>query len=175
MSWHSRGPKHSECDQAGPAGASGDRHHPPCPPPASCLYRNFSLLGTPLVPKNKYHQRSEKCSKKGKQARRNSDSSAVKQAKGLSISLKGNRGFPGGTRGKEPACHAGDSCSIPGLGRSPGAGTGNPLLHSFLENPMDRGAWQATVHRVTKSQTRLKGLSTHTHARATGNILSHVL
>ena len=119
VSWHSRGPKHSECDQAGPAGASGDRHHPPCPPPASCLYRNFSLLGTPLVPKNKYHQRSEKCSKKGKQARRNSDSSAVKQAKGLSISLKGNRGFPGGTRGKEPACQCRRLVFDPWVGKIP--------------------------------------------------------
>ena len=119
VSWHSRGPKHSECDQAGPAGASGDRHHPPCPPPTSCLYRNFSLLGTPLVPKNKYHQRSEKCSKKGKQARRNSDSSAVKQAKGLSISLKGNRGFPGGTRGKEPACQCRRLVFDPWVGKIP--------------------------------------------------------
>ena len=50
--------------------------------------------------------------------------------------------------------------SIPGLGRSPGGGHGNPLQYSLLENPMDRGAWQATVHGVAKSQTRLKGLST---------------
>ena len=46
-----------------------------------------------------------------------------------------------------------DKGSIPGLGRSPGEGNGNPLLYSCLENPMDRGAWQATIHRVTKSQT----------------------
>ena len=46
-----------------------------------------------------------------------------------------------------------DSGSIPGLGRSPGGGHGNPLQYSCLENPMDRGAWWATVHRVTKSQT----------------------
>ena len=52
--------------------------------------------------------------------------------------------------------------SIPGLGRSPGEGHGNPLQYSCLENPMDRGAWRATVHRVTKSWTRLKRLSTHT-------------
>jgi len=49
-----------------------------------------------------------------------------------------------------------DMDSIPGLGRSPGGGNGNPLQYSCLENPMDRGAWKATVHRVTKSQTRLK-------------------
>ena len=46
-----------------------------------------------------------------------------------------------------------DVGSIPGLGRSPGGGRGNPLQYSHLENPMDRGAWQAMVHRVTKSQT----------------------
>jgi len=49
---------------------------------------------------------------------------------------------------------------IPGLGRSPGGGQGNPLRYSCLENPMDRGAWRATVHKVTKSQTRPKRLST---------------
>ena len=56
---------------------------------------------------------------------------------------------------------AGDSGSIPRLGRSPGGEHGNPLRYSCLENPMDRGAWQATVHRVAKSQTRLKRLGTH--------------
>ena len=50
----------------------------------------------------------------------------------------------------------GDARSIPGLGRSPGEGNGNPLEYSRLENPMDRGAWWATVHGVTKSQTRLR-------------------
>ena len=60
------------------------------------------------------------------------------------------RGFPGGSDGKESACNAGDSGSIPGLGRSPGEGNGNPLQYSCLENPMDRGSWQATVHGVTK-------------------------
>ena len=49
---------------------------------------------------------------------------------------------------------------IPGLGRFPGVGNGNPLQYSCLENSMDRGAWQATVHRLTKSQTQLKQLST---------------
>ena len=49
---------------------------------------------------------------------------------------------------------------IPGLGRSPEGGHDNPLQYYCLENPMDRGTWQATGHRVTKSQTRLKGLST---------------
>ena len=61
--------------------------------------------------------------------------------------------FPGGSDGKESACSAGDLCLIPGLGRSPGEGNGNPLQCSFLENPMDRGAWWTTDHGVAKSQT----------------------
>jgi len=55
--------------------------------------------------------------------------------------------------------HTGDVGSIPGSGRSLGEGNGNPLQYSCLENPMDRGAWQATVHRVAKSGTRLKRFS----------------
>ena len=62
-------------------------------------------------------------------------------------------GFPGGSEGKESACNAGDLGLIPGLGRSPGGGHGNPLQYFCLENPMDRGAWQAMVHRVAQSQT----------------------
>ena len=59
-----------------------------------------------------------------------------------------------------------DAGSIPGSGRSPGGGNGNPLQYSCLENPMDRGAWPTMVHRVTESWTRLKQLSTahSTHA-----------
>ena len=63
-------------------------------------------------------------------------------------------GFPGGSEVKASASNAGDPGSIPGSGRSPGKGNGNPLQYSCLENPMDRGAWRATVHRVAKSQTR---------------------
>ena len=64
--------------------------------------------------------------------------------------------FLGSSEGKEPACSAGDLGLIPGLGRSPGEGNGGyPLQDSGLENTMDRGAWQATVHGVTKSQTQL--------------------
>ena len=62
-------------------------------------------------------------------------------------------GFPGGSDGKESACNAGDQDSIPGWGRSPGGGNGNPLQYSCLENPMDRGVWWATVHGVAKSRT----------------------
>ena len=64
-------------------------------------------------------------------------------------------GFAGGSDGKESDCNAGDLGLIPGLGRSPGGGNDNLLQYSCLENPMVRGAWQATVHGVTKSQTRL--------------------
>ena len=64
-------------------------------------------------------------------------------------------GFPGGSDGKKSARSAGDPDSIPGSGKSPGEGNGKPLQYSCLENPLDRGAWQATVHGVAKSQTRL--------------------
>ena len=64
-------------------------------------------------------------------------------------------GFPGGSGVKNPLATAGDAASIPGLGRSPGEGNGNPLQHSCLENPIDRGAWQATIHGVAKSPTWL--------------------
>ena len=63
--------------------------------------------------------------------------------------------MPGGSDSKESACNVGDPGSIPGWGRSSGEGTGNPLQYSCLENPMDRGAWQATVLGVAKKQTRL--------------------
>ena len=67
----------------------------------------------------------------------------------------------GGASGKEPTCQCRrpKRCLIPGWGRSPGGRHGNPLQYSCLENPMDRGAWRATVHRVAKSRTRLKWLS----------------
>ena len=76
-------------------------------------------------------------------------------------------GLPQWLSDKESTCNAGDVDEglIPGSGRSPGGGHGNPIQYSCLENPVDRGAWPATVHRVTKSWTRLKGLSTHTHER----------
>ena len=73
-------------------------------------------------------------------------------------------GFPGGASGKEPTCQSGDvrgAGSIPVSGSSPGGGHGNPLQHPCLENPLDREAWRATVHRVAKSRTQLKRLSTH--------------
>ena len=59
-------------------------------------------------------------------------------------------GFPGGSEVKASACNVGDLGSIPGSGRVPGEGNGNPLEYSCLENPMDGGAWWATVHGVTR-------------------------
>ena len=64
-------------------------------------------------------------------------------------------GFPGGSDGKESACNAGDPDLIPGSRRSPAEGNGSQLQNFCLENPMERGAWQATIHGVTKSGTRL--------------------
>ena len=61
-------------------------------------------------------------------------------------------GFLSGSDGKESACNEGDLGSVPGLGRCPGEGNGNPFQYSHLEEPMDRGAWQAIVHGVKKSQ-----------------------
>ena len=66
------------------------------------------------------------------------------------------QGFPGGLVVKDPPANAEDMGSIPELERLPGEGNGNPLLYSCLENSRDRGAWQATVHWVTKSQTLLR-------------------
>ena len=63
--------------------------------------------------------------------------------------------FPGGSDGKVSAYNAGDPGSIPGWGRSPGEGNGNPFQYSRLENPMDGGAWWAAVHGVSKSWIRL--------------------
>ena len=76
---------------------------------------------------------------------------------------------------KEPTCHAGDlrdPSSIPGSGRFPEGGHGNPLQYSCLENPLDRRAWQAMVPRVAQSWTQLKQLGTHTRTQAHVNILS---
>ena len=70
-------------------------------------------------------------------------------------------GFPGGPDGKESACNVGELDLIPRLERPLRGGHGNPLQYSYLGNFMDRGAWQATVHRVTESQIYLKWLSTY--------------
>ena len=63
-------------------------------------------------------------------------------------------GFPGGSVVKNPPASAGDSGSIPGLGRSPGGGNGNTFQYSWLENSMDGGSWWTTVQEITKNRTR---------------------
>ena len=83
-------------------------------------------------------------------------------------------GFPGGSDGK--ACNVGDLDLIPGLGRSPGEGNGNPLQYPCLKNPMDRGAWYATVHGVAESGTQLSDFAFLLMAikkRETLNMLQH--
>ena len=71
------------------------------------------------------------------------------------VNHRGPIGLPGGSDGQVSACNVGDLGLIPGLRRSPGEGSGNPLQYSYLENPMDRGAWWATFRGVAKSQTWL--------------------
>ena len=71
--------------------------------------------------------------------------------------------FPGGTVVENPRADAGDPGLIPGSGRSPGEGNGSTLQYSCLGNPMDRGAWQATIHGVTKEPDMTERLSMHTH------------
>ena len=71
------------------------------------------------------------------------------------ITFPTQRGFPGGSDGKESTCSVGDPGLTPGSGKSPGEGNGYPLQYSCLENPRDGGTWKATVHGVSKSQTRL--------------------
>ena len=65
----------------------------------------------------------------------------------------GKPGFPGGSKSKESTCNVGDMGSIPGSGRSPGEGNGNPLQYSCLKNSMDRGPWWATVRGIAESDT----------------------
>ena len=80
----------------------------------------------------------------------------------------GYQDLPWWLSSKASACNEGDLGSVPGSGRSPGGGNGNLLQDSCLENPQDRGAWQATVHGVAKSQTRLKQLNARVHREPGG-------
>ena len=84
-------------------------------------------------------------------------------------------GFPDGSDSKESACSVGDLVSIPGLGRSPGGGHGNPLQYSCLENPMDRGVWRATVHGVAKSRTRLSDFTSLLHTVSMQQMLAFLI
>ena len=82
-------------------------------------------------------------------------SSHLQNKSGNSCAASASLGFPGSSVGKDSTCNAGDLGSIPGLGRSPGGGNGCVFQFSCLENCMDRGAWHATVHVITKSWTPL--------------------
>ena len=81
-----------------------------------------------------------------------------------------NYGFLGGSDGEESASNSRDLGSIPASGRFPGEGNGNPFEYSCLENSMDRGAWRATVHGVTKSRTQLNDYYSHFHETDKGSI-----
>ena len=72
------------------------------------------------------------------------------------ITVKFRGGFPGSSVSKESACNSGDPGLISGSGKSPGKGNGNPIQYSCLENPIDRGAWQATVHGVARHDLATK-------------------
>ena len=99
----------------------------------------------------------------------------TREIKDVSMNFKPQkltRGFSSGSAVKESACNVGVAGSILGLGRSPGGGNGNPLWYSWVENPVDRGDWRATVHGVTKSQAWLKPLSMH--AKLTRNYVCYL-
>ena len=89
----------------------------------------------------------------------------VKSKRKIYINIVIGRGFSDGSVVKNPPAmkETGDPVSIPGMGRSPGGGNGNSLQLSYLENPMDRGAWRATVRGITKSQTQLSRSTTNTY------------
>ena len=78
------------------------------------------------------------------------------------MNIKIPKGFLDGSDGKESAYNAGDLGSIPGSGKSPGEGNVYPCQYFYLGNPIDRGTWQATVHGVAKSWTRVTNAQTHT-------------
>ena len=103
----------------------------------------------------------------------------VSKIQDLCLYLSEHLGSPGGSDDKEFACNSRDLGSVPESGRSPGEGKGNPLQYSCLENSIDRGAWQAIVHEVSKSQTRMSNfhfrlLSEHlpSHYETYSNLLS---
>ena len=96
---------------------------------------------------------NKQTNKKKKQNKFNKADLTKRKRAIMEIANRSTQGFPGGSTGKESACNAGDLNSIPGLGRYPRGGHGNPLQYSYLE--MDRGAWWATVHGIAKSQAQL--------------------
>ena len=103
-----------------------------------------------------------------------SNSMLVKHISEIKVPNHFNFMLPCGSDGKESACNAEDPGSLSELGRSPGEGHGNPLQYSSLENPMDRGAWQATVHGVAKSQTWLSERSCSPSLLSNSMLVKHV-
>ena len=91
----------------------------------------------------------------------------------VSYQLWDYKGFPGGAEVKASACNVGDLGSIPGSGRAPGEGNGNPLQCSCLENPRNRGAWGAAIYGVAQSRTRLKWLSSSSRVTSLSPSLLH--
>ena len=85
------------------------------------------------------------------------------------------QGFPGSSAGNESSCNAGHPSLIPGWGRCPEERNGYPLQYSCLENPMEGGAWQATVHGVAKSQTQQKQLSISAYIYLSDSALCSIL
>jgi len=107
-----------------------------------CFYLNiFIIKGLKKIPTGKsFHLNSQ-------------ENLPMAPLKLYSLTLRENTDFPGGSDGKESACNAGDLVSVPGSGRSPGGGSGNPLQYSCLENPVAIGTWWAAVHGVAESDT----------------------
>ena len=97
-----------------------------------------------------YLQKGTECSCPHKKLYKNVYSLFTHNCQNLTVITMSFWGFPPSSVGKESVCNAGDMGSIPGSGRSPGEGNGNPLQYSCLENPMDRGALRATVHGVAR-------------------------
>ena len=93
----------------------------------------------------------------------NSEASSLGKKLVMRSTMDLDWGFPSGSVVKNPPVNAGDASLMPGSGRCPGEGNGNPLQYFCVENPMDREAWQATVHGVAKSRTQLS-----THGKGSG-------
>ena len=117
--------------------------HPPGPPSPPLKLSTVCFLSAGPAPMAQFRAGREEWSR---------GDHAHKQGLGTDLE-EGNNGFPGGSVVKKPPANAGHSGSIPGSGRCRGEGNGNPLQYSCLRNPADRGAWRATVHGVTESDT----------------------
>ena len=126
---------------------------------------DFTFLGSKIAVDNDYSHEIKRCLLLGRKVMTNLDRRL--KSKGITLLTMVHivkARLPWWFSGKEATYNAGDvrdTGSISRSGRSPGGGHSNPLQYSCLENPMDRGAWQTKVHRVTESWTQLKWMSTH--------------